>query len=242
MVIVIIRLLKNRGSHGNRRLEKAFVIMLICILINAILYFFSPAKGVRTTVAKLGISFYLLLVIYDSLGKIIIDMAEAKQSKILRKIAFTDSLTGVGNRYAFNYEIGSIPLNRLSLFSLDINNLKYYNDTFEHACGDTLICQAVKVLSQVFGNLFRTGGDEFIAVETAKTPEELTMMKNKLESLMREYNEKEPDVLVEIACGYSSCGEGDISYEDILRRADGEMYQNKAALKNREFKAYYQPQ
>lgn len=231
MVIVIIRLLKNRGSHGNRRLEKAFVIMLICILINAILYFFSPVKGVRTTVAKLGISFYLLLVIYDSLGKIIIDMAEAKQSKILRKIAFTDSLTGVGNRYAFNYEIGSIPLNRLSLFSLDINNLKYYNDTFGHACGDTLICQAVKILSQVFGNLFRTGGDEFIAVETAKTPEELTMMKNKLESLMREYNEKEPDVLVEIACGYSSCGEGDISYEDILRRADGEMYQNKAALK-----------
>lgn len=110
---------------------------------------------------------YLLLVIYDSLGKIIIDMAEAKQSKILRKTAFTDSLTGVGNRYAFNYEIGSIPLNRLSLFSLDINNLKYYNDTFGHACGDTLICQAVKILSQVFVNLFRTGGDEFIAVETS---------------------------------------------------------------------------
>ncbi|MCH5269381.1 MAG: GGDEF domain-containing protein [Lachnospiraceae bacterium] len=231
MVIVIVRLLRDRGSHGNRRLEKAFVVMLICILINAVFYFFSPVKGVRTTVAKLGIIFYLLIVIYDSLGKIIIDLAEAKQSKILRKIAFTDSLTGVGNRYAFNYEISSIPLNRLSLFSLDINNLKYYNDTFGHACGDTLICQAVKILSQVFDNLFRTGGDEFIAVETARTAEELKMMKNKLESLMQEYNMKEPDVLVEIACGYSSCREGDISYEDILRRADGEMYQNKAALK-----------
>lgn len=231
MVIVIARLLRNRNDQGNKRLERAFIVMLICILINAVLYFLSSVKGVSTTIAKLGISFYLLVTIYDSLGRIITGLAEAKQSKILRRIAFTDSLTGVKNRAAFNYEISNIPLNRLSLFSLDINNLKYYNDTFGHACGDTLICQAVKMLSQVFEQLFRTGGDEFIAIETARTPEELAALKAKLESLMREYNEQEPDVLVEIAGGYSSCREGDTSYEDILRRADAEMYQDKIERK-----------
>ena len=231
LVIVMLRLLKNRRSQTNRRLMVAFVVMIACILVNAGLYFFHSTTGVKLTVGKIGISLYLLVSIYDSLTSIITDLAEAKQSKILRKIAFTDSLTGVGNRYAFNFEINDIPLSELSLFSLDINNLKYYNDNFGHACGDTLICEAVRILGQVFERLYRTGGDEFIAIGTRLSDEQLSVMKSKLSSLMREYNRKEPDVLVEIACGYSSCQEKDISYEDILRRADSEMYKDKVELK-----------
>lgn len=231
MVIVITRLLTNRKSQSNKRLAKAFVVMIAFILINAVMYLFNSTKGVSVTVAKVGISFYLLVSIYDSFTGIITDMAEAKQAKALRKIAFTDSLTDVGNRYAFNFDINGIDLSELSLFSLDINNLKYYNDTFGHACGDTLICEAVRMLGQVFEHLYRTGGDEFIAIAVNKNAEELSAMKTKLSGLMKEYNQKEPDVLVEIACGYSSTQEGDISYEDVLRRADGEMYKDKVALK-----------
>lgn len=231
MVIVIARLLMNRKSQSNKRLARAFVVMVVFILINAVMYLFNSTKGVSVTVAKVGISFYLLVSIYDSFNSIITDLAEAKQTKVLRKIAFTDSLTDVGNRYAFNFEINGISLNELSLFSLDINNLKYYNDTFGHACGDTLIRQAVRMMGQVFERLYRTGGDEFIAIAIDKNAEELAAMKMKLDSLMKEYNQNEPDVLVEIACGYSSIQEGDISYEDILRRADGEMYKDKVELK-----------
>ena len=231
MVIVIWRLLKNRKDQANRRLVAAFVVMIACILINGGLYFLHSTTGVKATVAKVGISLYLLVSIYDSLTGIITDLAEAKQSKALRRIAFTDTLTGVGNRYAFNSEITGIPLNELSLFSLDINNLKYYNDKFGHACGDTLICEAVRMLQQVFEHLYRTGGDEFIAIGIQLSDDALTAKKAKLNSLMREYNRNEPEVLVEIACGYSACREGDISYEDILRRSDSEMYKDKVEMK-----------
>lgn len=231
MLIAIVRLVMKRSSQGNRRLLSAFVVMVVFIIINAILYMFNSTTGVSTMVAKLGISFYLLVSIYDSLSNIITDLAQAKQTKALRKIAFTDSLTGVGNRYAFNNEINNIPLNNLSLFSLDINNLKYYNDTFGHACGDTLIREAVKIMNQVFELLYRTGGDEFIAIGSRCEPARLAEMKYKLDGLMKEYNRKEPDVLVEIACGYSIFREGDMNYEDILRRADEEMYKDKTELK-----------
>lgn len=87
------------------------------------------------------------------------------------------------------------------------------------------------MMGQVFKQLYRTGGDEFIAIAINKNEEELSAMKIKLDGLMKEYNQNEPDVLVEIACGYSSAQEGDISYEDVLRRADGEMYKDKVALK-----------
>lgn len=231
MLIVIARLLMNRKSQTNRRLAVAFVVMVGFIMINAGLYFFNSTTGVSTTLAKVGISLYLLVSIYDSFTDIVTDLAEVKQSKALRKIAFTDSLTGVGNRYAFNHDIKGIPLGELSLFSMDLNNLKYYNDTFGHACGDTLICEAVRMMEQVFDHLYRTGGDEFVAVAIRHSPEELSVMKQKLDGLMEEYNRKGADVLVEIACGYSFSQEGDLSYEDILRRADGEMYEDKVALK-----------
>lgn len=190
MLIVIARLLMNRKSQTNRRLAVAFVVMVGFIMINAGLYFFNSTTGVSTTLAKVGISLYLLVSIYDSFTDIVTDLAEVKQSKALRKIAFTDSLTGVENRYAFNHDIKGIPLGELSLFSMDLNNLKYYNDTFGHACGDTLICEAVRMMEQVFDHLYRTGGDEFVAVAIRHSPEELSVMKQKLDGLMEEYNRK----------------------------------------------------
>ncbi len=231
MVVVMFRLLKGKSGQKTDVQAWAFALMLACILANGLLFFLRPAKSVDINLAKLGFSIYLVAVIWESVGRIANGMAQARQSQALRRIAFTDSMTGVGNRYAFNDEIGGVPLKRLSLFSLDINNLKYYNDTYGHACGDALIQEAVKLLGQVFGRLFRTGGDEFIAIETARTPEELAGLKRKLDRLMQEYNDGDPKVRVEIACGFSSCREGDLSYEDILRRADGEMYRDKAERK-----------
>ena len=231
MLIVIVRLLIKRKSQANKRLVAAFIVMLVSILVNAMSFLLYLTEEGDVTIAKIGIIYYLAVSIYDSLTNLVTDLAEAKQSKALRKIAFTDSLTGVGNRYAFNNDIKDIPLQELCLFSFDINNLKYYNDTYGHACGDTLISEAVRMLGQICGRLYRTGGDEFIAIGMNCSPEEMEGMKQKLDSLMREYNQKEPDVLVEVACGYASCQEGDISFEDILRRADSEMYKNKLELK-----------
>ena len=228
---VVIRLLANRDSHKSRLLIAAFIALILCILINAAMFFLNPTKGASTTLSKLGITFYLLVSIYESLGVIITDLMEAKNSKMLRKIAFTDSLTGIGNRYAFNDEINGLRLEDLSLFSIDINNLKYYNDTFGHACGDKLICEAAAMLGSVFKHLYRTGGDEFIAVEINSSPSDLADLKRKLNGLMRAYNTPDRKIVVEIACGYSTYQRDDHSYEDMLRRADAAMYEDKAVIK-----------
>ena len=232
LIIVILKLIKNKKSHRNPMLVGAFIVMIVCILINAVLYMFSQTKGVSTTMAKLGISIYLIVSIYVSINGVATDLAKVHQSELLHKIAFTDSLTQIGNRYAFNYNINEVPLSDLSLFSLDINNLKYYNDTFGHACGDTLICDAAQMLQSVFSKLYRTGGDEFIAVEIKSSSEHLQYLKDTLNDKMNEYNKAENhDIVVEIACGYSTYSEGDTSYEDILKRADAEMYYDKSRIK-----------
>lgn len=231
LLIVILRLLTSRKHHLRRTLIIGFVILIAYILINIILFFINPARSATTALSKIGISFYLVISIYESMGIIITDLAEVKNSKMLKKIAFTDSLTGVGNRYAFNNEINGLRLEELSIFSFDINNLKYYNDTFGHACGDKLICNATSLLSDVFDRLYRTGGDEFIAVETNASAEKLAHLKHRLNQKMQAYNAKEPEIMVEIACGYSAYQHDDHTYEDMLRRADEAMYADKAEIK-----------
>lgn len=231
LLIVVFRLILGKNKYRSRLLIAAFIVLVVLILSNAVMFLVNPTKGASTTLSKLGITFYLLVSIYESLGIIITDLTEAKNSKMLRKIAFTDSLTGVGNRYAFNDEINSLRLEDLSLFSIDINNLKYYNDTFGHACGDKLICEATTMLSSVFKHLYRTGGDEFIAVEIASSPRDLAALKRRLNDLMKAYNTPDREIVVEIACGYSTYQRDDHTYEDMLRRADAAMYEDKADIK-----------
>jgi diguanylate cyclase (GGDEF)-like protein len=79
------------------------------------------------------------------------------------RIAHTDALTGLANRYALDIELEELPP-EASLTFLDLDGLKYYNDRFGHARGDELLRGFAGHLSAFLGNegrLFRIGGDEF---------------------------------------------------------------------------------
>lgn len=79
------------------------------------------------------------------------------------RIAHTDALTGLANRYALDIELERMPLNAILAF-LDLDGLKYYNDQFGHARGDDLLRSFANHLDRLIGDqgrLFRIGGDEF---------------------------------------------------------------------------------
>lgn len=79
------------------------------------------------------------------------------------RIAHTDALTGLSNRYALDIELDCLP-HRASLTFLDLDGLKYYNDLFGHARGDELLrCFAHHLVACLGdkGRLYRIGGDEF---------------------------------------------------------------------------------
>jgi diguanylate cyclase (GGDEF)-like protein len=86
----------------------------------------------------------------------------------LRRLAYTDPLTGLGNRRALEVELervdGLIPL---SLLLLDFDGLKAANDALGYAAGDRLIVESARVLAASLGPgelAARLGGDEFVAV------------------------------------------------------------------------------
>lgn len=86
----------------------------------------------------------------------------------LHRLAYTDALTGLGNRRALEVELERVDgLSPLSLLLLDFDGLKTANDALGYAAGDRLIVESARVLAASLepGELAaRLGGDEFVAV------------------------------------------------------------------------------
>jgi len=88
--------------------------------------------------------------------------------------AFTDALTGLSNRAAFNAALADLDCTtpgQWALLVLDLDNLKVVNDTFGHHAGDRLLQLAAARIAEAAApdRTFRIGGDEFaIVVESAK--------------------------------------------------------------------------
>ena len=71
----------------------------------------------------------------------------------LQDVATTDSLTGLENRLAFDSLLSTISQestqkNLWTMFLMDVNGLKYANDTFGHQAGDELIKAAANAIKK----------------------------------------------------------------------------------------------
>lgn len=96
------------------------------------------------------------------------------REELLRRSAYTDSLTGLPNRAAFERQLDeSLALARrdsapLALLLLDLDGFKAVNDSFGHDAGDEVLKVVSDRLRENFANTFaaRLGGDEFVMLVT----------------------------------------------------------------------------
>lgn len=94
----------------------------------------------------------------------------------LEQSAVTDMLTGLYNRQGFAKTIeteltkyGSVSDVTVTVLYIDLDNFKFYNDTFGHAIGDVLLVSFADIFKQITQNrgyAIRYGGDEFVIVIT----------------------------------------------------------------------------
>jgi diguanylate cyclase (GGDEF)-like protein len=87
--------------------------------------------------------------------------------------ARTDTLTRLGNRRAFEDDLGTTIASRaetaqpFTLLALDLDGLKKINDRNGHPAGDVQIRKVAECLNEVVGGdggVYRTGGDEFMVI------------------------------------------------------------------------------
>jgi len=172
------------------------------------------------------------------------DITERKNlENRLEEMASIDSLTGIINRRKFN-EMANIAMvkaknnsSALSFFMIDIDDFKKVNDEFGHDKGD----EALKFITSVCKKslrkqdiLARWGGEEF-AVMLYDTPanEALKLAKR----LIKNLNVSEMVINAQEKVGFGmSIGVSELTekdgLEDVIKRADDNLYKAKRSGKN----------
>lgn len=145
-----------------------------------------------------------------------------KQSS-LEHFSLTDALTGMGNRYALQKYLGTIPDGTpLTFVYGDINNLKKENDTHGHEAGDHLIQKAAEILAghRNGGQVFRMGGDEFLLILKGGGSQKARAV---LQALQEDFRRQH----VGMALGLVSAAAPLEDLDTVLMEADKKMYADK---------------
>lgn len=157
-----------------------------------------------------------------------------------------DPLTGLYNRRQLMTDLHEevqrarrygIPF---SLFMLDIDYFKNYNDTNGHLAGDELLKQMAALLKpnvRACDKVARYGGEEFVIILPQTDLKGAMAVAEKLRRLIEEYEfpgkESQPGGKITVSIGVAAFSDHADNHEVLLHMADQAMYQAKSAGKNR---------
>lgn len=162
----------------------------------------------------------------------------------ISETAYKDALTRVGNQASFNKLSDALSKSmesgkaEFAIVMVDLNNLKYVNDTFGHKLGDNYIKGCCSIICRIYKRspVFRVGGDEFVVVlRNEDYMSRLLRLTQITEAFMAAYvdQDKEPWERYSASVGMAECEASDISVEQVLKRADKAMYQSKMKFKEK---------
>ncbi|MFC1414679.1 diguanylate cyclase domain-containing protein [Streptacidiphilus sp. N1-12] len=164
-------------------------------------------------------------------------LAQSEELEEVRRLAFTDALTGLANRRAIDAKLDTaLEAHRadgtvVSLVVCDVNGLKRVNDEKGHEVGDQLLAHFADQLSlcgaMLPGSVVgRLGGDEFCLVAEGVSADEVVRVAEELCAQALTLDQGEG-----VACGVASTGDpiGPVTTADrLFRLADAAQYRAKA--------------
>lgn len=168
-----------------------------------------------------------------------------KKLKETQRIVYTDALTGVYNRRAFDERIArelrsSLDKNKpCGLAILDIDDFKKINDTFGHQIGDhalTHIAQIVQNSIKHSDFLARYGGEEFVVIfPNTSYPNALSAAENIRKNIEEEeFTVRGKPLKVTVSIGVSEVARHRVEeVRDMVHFADKALYECKASGKNK---------
>lgn len=210
-------------------------------------------------VAAMGATLVLLVCVVASVGLWQVQLSRDKMKRVLaeeeavrrqaeeqvRQMAFYDELTRLPNRRLLFDRLSqllstSVRHGRISaLFFLDMDRFKQLNDSHGHDKGDLLLKEVGRRLQSELrqeDTAARLAGDEFVVMlsELSSDPDEARrrarLVADKiLDSLRREYDLDGLAYRCTVSLGMTLFGKAEEPLDDILKRADEDMYRAKAS-------------
>ncbi len=184
-------------------------------------------------VAMMVAGMVLGLLLSATFVRIVDSTLQLKESYRLQ--AETDALTGIANRRALMLDLERVcaePSPDWYFVMLDIDDFKRINDRFGHDVGDLVLRETAATLARHFpdGYFGRLGGEEFGVLLTSEDDRELTL---RLQGLLDDIRgNTQAGSCFSFSAGVTRLASGSLPSE-LLKQADGELYQAKRAGKDR---------
>lgn len=161
-----------------------------------------------------------------------------RMERQLRHLAGHDPLTGAANRrllevaFARAVETAAATGRHVALIAIDLDGFKQVNDALGHSAGDAVLCALVRRLRQELTArdlVARLGGDEFaVLLGAVRDPATLVPRLAAIQNRLSEAIAVHAATLgLRASCGMAVWPEHGARLEELLRRADGEMYRAK---------------
>lgn len=170
------------------------------------------------------------------------------KTDLLEELSHIDGLTHIANRRHFD-EVMAKEARRIqriaqpiSIIMLDVDYFKLFNDNYGHGLGDECLVQVAKAMRSILKRpadvLARYGGEEFVVLlpETPlegalKVAEDLRAAVEQLK-FPHKYSAIADHVTISVGVASNEASQ-DVTLDELLKYADGALYQAKAAGRNR---------
>ena len=165
----------------------------------------------------------------------------ASEKLALETLAYRDPLTGLENRRRLDegaeqlrkrQESEASDTGQVSLLYFDVDRFKHFNDTYGHDVGDEILIRIAQILREEFRTYdlsVRLGGDEFAVllsgVDEQSARAQAARLRKRLEEPLQVGGHS---LLVSLSIGIATVDADRVDVAQLLRRADREMYRDKA--------------
>lgn len=158
---------------------------------------------------------------------------EAFYKKDVERLSYQashDELTGLYNRFGYDFLISEIDLSSVYLLMVDVDDFKAINDNFGHEVGDRVLIKIAETLKLNFRSddcICRVGGDEFVVVMTHANTGLRALVESKVEKINRELTDTADGLPpISVSVGITLGSEAADAIE-LLKLADLAMYELK---------------
>lgn len=228
---------------------RARLMAFFCILCATII--FLPKLG-ESTITEIPLRTLLVFVMWSStlvlialmVGKLSDGWHEALETlrQAHKKDVLTDSLTGVANRRAYEFELArriaqwerdGTPL---ILILLDIDYFKKFNDRYGHPAGDAVlqaVAQTLQLTIRKADLVARYGGEEFAVILPGINFEEAKDVAERMRRLIEDQRMTYESLIlrVTVSIGFAQLLPGEDA-ASFTKRADAALYSSKEAGRN----------
>lgn len=188
--------------------------------------FLNEYRGILIEILKAAIIAIAAILVY-----ILCTRGKRRSEKRVKKQAYTDELTGKGNRYLLYLELDKFieQGKNIAVCFMDLDGFKFINDALGHDFGDEVLKAVSSKFDEALPNnakAYRLGGDEFaIVIDQINSKEEVVLMLENLKACMNKPVIIENNTIsIEYSLGVVLAIDEKYSRKDLINYADNAMY------------------